>query len=146
MFTNLKQKFSETVGSLRSTPVKETLHQVSASIERLEVKQKLADVQTRWEASPMKAKVDELGVEVNRAFTTHPKSIGETYLQHLWFTTRMSLRLIVTGLALLLHGLFPFLFTGTASREFDAIYNIMRKRIAPSDLLKSHEQAQNSDH
>jgi hypothetical protein len=146
MFTSLKQKLTHAADSLRTAPVKETLHQVGESIERLEVKQKLAAAQSRWEASPMKAKVDELGVEVNRAFTTHPKSIGETYLQHLWFTTRMSLRLIATGLALLLHGLFPFLFTGTASREFDAIYNIMKNRIAPSDLLKSHEQAQNSEH
>jgi hypothetical protein len=143
--TNVKQKLTEMVEQLRSTPVKEKLHQAGESIEKLEVKQKLSEIQARWDASPVKAKVGELGDEVNRAFTTHPKSIGETYLQHLWFTTKMAVRLVASGIALLLHGLFPFLFTRTASNEFDAIYAIMKKRITPTALLSTYEQQHGRD-
>ena len=143
--TSVKQKLNDLAEQLRNAPVKEKLHQVGESIEKLEVKQKLSEMQAKWDASPVKAKVGELGEEVNRAFTNHPKAIGETYVQHLWFTTKMAVRLMGIGLALFLHGLFPFLFTRTASSEFDAIYAIMKKRITPTALLSTYEQQHGRD-
>ncbi|MEJ0010536.1 MAG: DUF6356 family protein [Alphaproteobacteria bacterium] len=68
--------------------------------------------------------------DVKQAFTTHPHETGETYLQHLWFTLRMSARFLWVMTAMVVHGLFPFLLTRTASRQMEKAYAIMRKRIS----------------
>ncbi|MBM3549229.1 MAG: hypothetical protein FJX54_20010 [Alphaproteobacteria bacterium] len=49
-------------------------------------------------------------------FTDHPHAVGETYLQHAGFASGVGLRMVAAGLACCLHGIFPFLFTTTASR------------------------------
>lgn len=67
--------------------------------------------------------------ELHRAFTEHPASAGETYLEHLWFTSTMSARFFYTTMVILVHGLFPFLLTRAASAEIEAIYRIMKTRI-----------------
>ena len=51
-----------------------------------------------------------------RAFTEHPASVGESYWQHLAFALGFSVKLILAGLAALVHALLPFLFKTTASR------------------------------
>ncbi len=76
-----------------------------------------------------KARAVELSDEVNRAFTEHPESAGESYWQHWWFTFCMGLRLIYTGVSLLIHGLFPFFFVRTASNNIAYMYGVMRKRV-----------------
>jgi hypothetical protein len=50
------------------------------------------------------------------AFTRHPAAVGETYGEHMAFATGIGSRLIVAGIACLLHGIFPFLFERTGSR------------------------------
>jgi hypothetical protein len=50
------------------------------------------------------------------AFTRHPAAVGETYGEHLTFATGVGGRLILAGIACLLHGFFPFLFERTGSR------------------------------
>lgn len=77
--------------------------------------------------------------KVTHAFTEHPKATGETYLQHLWFTVRMSGRMLWAGFAILVHGIFPFCFTKTGSKEIEALYAIMKNRIPASKLLESYE-------
>lgn len=62
-------------------------------------------------------------------FTQHPKATGETYKEHLWFTVTMSTRIITCGLCILIHGVFPFFFTTTTSRQLEKIYGILKKRI-----------------
>jgi hypothetical protein len=74
----------------------------------------------------------KLHAVVIQLFTDHPAQTGETYLQHLWFTVRMAFRIITCGLTLAAHGLLPFLFTRTASRQIEAIYVIFKNRI-PKD-------------
>jgi hypothetical protein len=54
-------------------------------------------------------------------FTTHPASVGETYLQHMRFARRFGGRMLLGGLAALLHSAFPFLFVTTASRINDEL-------------------------
>ena len=49
-------------------------------------------------------------------FTSHPREVGETYLQHARFACRYGTKMTLGGLAALLHGLFPFLFKTTGSR------------------------------
>jgi Family of unknown function (DUF6356) len=67
-----------------------------------------------------------------KAFTEHPAEIGETYFQHLRFTAGMSLRFLLLSLTIVIHGLFPFLFTTTAGRHVERIYAEMKSRI-PDD-------------
>jgi uncharacterized NAD(P)/FAD-binding protein YdhS len=67
--------------------------------------------------------------DVEKAFTEHPESAGETYLEHLWFTVKMSGRFAFVSSAIMLHGLFPFLCTRTASTHTEQLYRIMKTRI-----------------
>jgi uncharacterized protein YjeT (DUF2065 family) len=76
-----------------------------------------------------KEKLKELSDEVEQAFTEHPQEAGETYWQHLWFTLTMSLRLTFAGLVLVIHGLFPFLLTKSASNQVEYLYRVMKTRI-----------------
>lgn len=48
-------------------------------------------------------------------FTKHPKSIGESYFQHLRFATVFGLKMVMGGCACLLHAVFPFMFEKTGS-------------------------------
>ncbi len=48
-------------------------------------------------------------------FVDHPKAVGETYLAHMGVSWRFSSKLLVAGLAGMVHGLVPGLFERTAS-------------------------------
>lgn len=50
------------------------------------------------------------------AFTSHPASVSESYGEHLAFAARVGGRMVLGGLACMLHGFFPFLFARTGSR------------------------------
>jgi hypothetical protein len=50
-----------------------------------------------------------------RLFTDHPKSVGESYGEHLVCAGSFGLRMMVAGAACALHGIFPFLFVKTGS-------------------------------
>lgn len=64
----------------------------------------------------MDAKKPSLFCRLQAAFTEHPRLAGETYLQHLFFTQKMAWKLVFSGLALVIHGIFPFVCTHTASK------------------------------
>ena len=49
------------------------------------------------------------------SFSEHPATVGETYWQHLRSAAGFSFDMIRGGLACLVHGVFPFLFTTTGS-------------------------------
>lgn len=51
-----------------------------------------------------------------RAFTDHPASVGESYTQHLFRAVYFGVRMVFAGLACLVHGVLPFLFVRTGSR------------------------------
>ena len=74
-----------------------------------------------------------------RLFTEHPYETGETYLQHLWFTARMSVRILLCASCLMVHGVLPFLFRKTTSSQIEKIYAILKKRI-PKSRLESIDQ------
>ena len=43
-------------------------------------------------------------------FTKHPReSVGETWLQHLIFSCGIGIRLLITSIYFLIHGIFPFI-------------------------------------
>jgi hypothetical protein len=55
-------------------------------------------------------------MEISKLFTEHPISVGETYVQHLGTATGFGTRMVVAGIACILHGILPFLFVRTGSR------------------------------
>ena len=66
-------------------------------------------------------------------FTAHPREVGETYLEHGRFACRYGAKMILGGIAALLHGLLPFLFQTTGSRitrELNAALEESRARAA----------------
>jgi hypothetical protein len=55
-------------------------------------------------------------VNVIRAFTEHPASVGESYSEHLLRAVYFGTRMVFAGVACLVHGVLPFLFVRTGSR------------------------------
>lgn len=64
-----------------------------------------------------------------RMFTEHPKSIGETYFQHLGVALRFGSKMIIGGTACIIHAIFPFLFQTTGSRFIEELHENFRKRL-----------------
>lgn len=54
--------------------------------------------------------------DLKRLFCEHPESVNETYFEHLMFATGFGVRMLVAGLACVVHGLLPFLFERTGSK------------------------------
>jgi hypothetical protein len=69
------------------------------------------------------------------AFTRHPASVGESYGEHLAFAGGVGGRMVLAGIACMLHGLFPFLFARTGSRAIVVLHEEMtggaRARLHP---------------
>lgn len=59
------------------------------------------------------------------AFTGHPASVNETYLEHLGSAWSFSFRMIGAGIACFLHGLLPFLFCTTGSSTIRQLHERM---------------------
>jgi hypothetical protein len=55
-------------------------------------------------------------VNLIRAFTEHPASVGECYSEHLFRAVYFGTRMVLAGAACLVHGVLPFLFVRTGSR------------------------------
>ena len=69
-----------------------------------------------------------------RMFIEHPQSVGESYAEHFAVASGFGLRMLGGGLACLVHGVLPFLFTSTGSRTVQALHDRMvanRRRTPP---------------
>ena len=62
---------------------------------------------------------------LKKAFTEHPSSVGESYLQHMGMAFGFGSKMVVAGMACLLHGLFPFLFVTTGRRCIEDLHDCM---------------------
>jgi Family of unknown function (DUF6356) len=62
---------------------------------------------------------------INRLFNEHPASVGESYGEHLVQASSFGTRMILAGLACLVHGLLPFLFVRTGSAAISALHTRM---------------------
>ena len=62
---------------------------------------------------------------IRKAFTEHPASVGETYGQHLVHACSFGVRMVLGGFACMLHGLLPFLFVRTGSRQIQTLHGQM---------------------
>jgi hypothetical protein len=67
---------------------------------------------------------------IGRLFTSHPHSVGESYLEHLGVATRFGGTMIAGGVACVIHGLVPALFTRTGSGTVKRLNDRMTSRVA----------------
>lgn len=61
-------------------------------------------------------------------FTKHPKSVNETYLQHMRFSLKYSFKFILCAIAAFVHAIFPFLFTNYASKKVEYLIKWAKTR------------------
>jgi hypothetical protein len=62
------------------------------------------------------------------SFTKHPASVGESYFEHMGNAFSFGLRMLGAGLACLIHGILPFLFTKTGSTMVTVLHRQMTLR------------------
>ncbi len=63
-----------------------------------------------------------------RLFTDHPRSVDETYLEHMRFAGGFAATLLAAAAAALVHAVLPFLFERTASTMIDRMHRRMHNR------------------
>jgi hypothetical protein len=84
-------------------------------------------------------------MQIFKLFTAHPQTVGESYGEHLLRASSFGLRMMLAGVACLLHGFLPFLFVRTGSRAISELNEqmVIKRSVASSpralrvDLLKS---------
>ena len=74
---------------------------------------------------------------LQRLFQDHPASVGESYGEHMQTAFSFGGRMILCGVACLIHGLLPFLFKRTGSNAIRALHDDMithrvRRRSEPA--------------
>ena len=62
---------------------------------------------------------------IKRAFTEHPASVGESYLQHMGMAFGFGAKMVFAGLACLAHAVFPFLFVRTGRECIEELHERM---------------------
>lgn len=63
-----------------------------------------------------------------RLFLDHPRSVDESYFEHLLFAGGFAVRLIGAGLAALIHALIPCLFEKTAGNMIVRMHSKISNR------------------
>ena len=61
-------------------------------------------------------------------FTKHTKEVGETYFEHMFNAVRFSLTFLLLFVVALIHSIFPFLLTKTASCVVQEMAKHMEER------------------
>ncbi len=65
---------------------------------------------------------------ISRIFLDHPRSVDETYFEHLLFASRFSFKLMGAALVALVHAILPCCFEKTASRAVADLYERTHNR------------------
>lgn len=75
-------------------------------------------------------------MDLFRAFSEHPASVGETYTEHMGRAGCFGVRMIAAGLACLVHAVLPFLFVHTGSRAIGELNErmITGRRVRPQPV------------
>jgi hypothetical protein len=58
-------------------------------------------------------------------FVKHPRSVGETYVEHMTVALSFGLAMVAAGLACIVHAFVPALFERTGSRAIADLYGRM---------------------
>jgi Family of unknown function (DUF6356) len=69
-----------------------------------------------------------------RGFTQHPATVGESYAEHLLHAACFGTRMVLAGLACLIHAVFPFAFERTGSRAISELNERMVSRRRPARI------------
>ena len=67
-----------------------------------------------------------------KAFTEHPRSVGESYWEHMGASLSFAGAMLMGASAALVHSIFPFLLTSTGSRIITRLHERMvsaRRRV-----------------
>ena len=64
---------------------------------------------------------------LGRLFTDHPRSLGLSWFEHGTGAVKIGFKLIRAGVAALIHGIVPGLFTDTAGRTVTETYHYIQK-------------------
>jgi len=77
-----------------------------------------------------------------RAFTEHPASVGESYGEHLGRALCFGSRMIFAGIACMVHGVLPFLFVRTGSRAISELNErlVVNRRRVPLPSIASDKR------
>ena len=77
-----------------------------------------------------------------RAFTEHPASVGESYGEHLGRALCFGTRMIFAGIACLVHGVLPFLFVRTGSQAISELNErmVINRRVVPLPPIASDKR------
>ena len=59
------------------------------------------------------------------SFTKHPEAVGESYGEHFMVASSFGSAMILGGLACMVHGILPFLFTSTGSQTVKRLHERM---------------------
>ena len=62
------------------------------------------------------------------AFVRHPQTVGESYAEHAAFAGQFGRKLILAGLAALVHAVLPFAFEKTASQIIIKLHDRIANR------------------
>lgn len=73
---------------------------------------------------------------LKRVFLDHPRSVGESYLEHLFQAGRFSFKLLHAAGACLIHALVPCLCERTGSKAITNLYDIMVQNRAHQTNLR----------
>lgn len=65
---------------------------------------------------------------INKVFLDHPRSVDESYLEHMVFAGGFSLKLFAAAFAALIHAVIPLAFEKTASRMIAQMYARTHRR------------------
>ena len=60
-----------------------------------------------------------------KAFTEHPRSVGESYWEHMGMSLSFACTMLLAAGAALVHALLPFLFVRTGSGIIDRLHQRM---------------------
>lgn len=77
-------------------------------------------------------------------FSEHPKSVGESYFEHMGMAFSFSGRMLVAGLACFIHGVFPFLCVKTGSMAITELHGRMvtnRSKLDRQQVSAAHQGA-----
>ena len=62
---------------------------------------------------------------IHRLFREHPEMVGESYLEHLFLASFFGMRMLVAGLACLVHAILPCLFKTTGRSAISELHTKM---------------------
>jgi hypothetical protein len=60
-------------------------------------------------------------MDLQRIFSEHPQSVGETYGEHMVRASCFGGRMVLAGLACMVHALLPFVFVHTGSQAIEEL-------------------------